>query len=91
MKYNSSTLYNWLSNDSGSKTQLHIYAVENEEEYLELSAMIDECKGDEILESLGFHSDKVPVECVAGSEFTFYTCKLIGDFLVVEETVTVDC
>lgn len=91
MKYNSSTLYNWLSDDSCSKTQLHIYAVENEEEYLELSAMIDECKGDEILKSLSYHSDKVPVECVAGSEFTSYACKLIGDFLVVEETVTVDC
>lgn len=91
MKYNSSTLYNWLSDDSGSKTQLHIYAVESEEEYLELSAMIDEYKGDEILECLGYYSDKIPVECVAGSEFTSYACKLIGDFLVVEETVTVDC
>ena len=91
MKYNSSTLYNWLSGDSGSKTQLHIYAVESEEEYLELSAMIDERKGNEILESLGYHSDKVPIECVAGRELTFYACKLIGDFLVVEETVIVDC
>lgn len=91
MKYNSSTLYNWLSDDSCSKTQLHIYAVESEDEYLELSAMLDECKGDEILESLGYHSDKVSIECVAGSEFTSYACKLMGDFLVVEETVTVDC
>ena len=91
MKYNSSTLYNWLSNDSFSKTQLHIYAVESEEEYLELSAMLDERKGNEILESLGYHSDKVPIECVAGRELTFYACKLIGDFLVVEETVIVDC
>lgn len=91
MKYNSSTLYNWLSDDSCSKTQLHIYAVESEEEYLELSAMIDEHKGNEILESLDYHSDKIPIECVAGSEFTSYACKLMGDFLVVEETVTVDC
>lgn len=91
MKYNSSTLYNWLSDDSGSKTQLHIYAVESEEEYLELSAIIDEGKGNEILESLGYHSDKLPIECIAGSEFTVYACKLIGDFLVVEETVIVDC
>lgn len=53
--------------------------------------MIDECKGDEILECLGYYSDKIPVECVTGSEFTSYACKLIGDFLVVEETVTVDC
>ena len=91
MKYNSSTLYNWLSDDSCFKTQLHIYAVESEEEYLELSAMIDERKGNEILESLGYHNDKAPIECVAGRELTFYACKLIGDFLVVEETVTVDC
>lgn len=91
MKYNSSTLYNWLSGDSGSKTQLHIYAVESKEEYFELIAMLDDGKGDEILESLGYHSDKVPIECVAGSEFTSYTCKLIGDFLVVKETVFVDC
>lgn len=91
MKYNSSTLYNWLSGDSGSKTQLHIYAVESEEEYLELSAMIDDGKGDEILERLGYYSDKIPIECVAGSEFSAYACELIGDFLVVEETVTIDC
>lgn len=91
MKYNSSTLYNWLSDDSCSKTQLHIYAVESEEEYLELSAMLDEGKGDEILERLGYYSDKIPIECVAGRELTFYACKLIGDFLVVEETVVVDC
>lgn len=91
MKYNSSTLYNWLSDDSCSKTQLHIYAVESEEEYLELSAMLDEGKGDEILERLDYYSDKIPVECVAGSEFTSYACKLMGDFLVIEETVIVDC
>lgn len=91
MKYNSSTLYNWLSDDSCSKTQLHIYAVESVKEYFELIAMIGEGKGDEILESLGYHNDKVPIECVAGSEFTSYACKLIGDFLVVKETVTVDC
>lgn len=91
MKYISSTLYNWLSDNSGSKTQLHIYAVESEEEYLELDVMLDEGKGDEVLERLGYHSDKVPIECVAGSEFTSYACELIGDFLVVEETVFVDC
>lgn len=90
MKYNSSTLYNWLSDDSCSKTQLHIYAVESEEEYLELSAIIDEGKGDEILEGLGYHSDKIPVEAIAGKEYTTYHCKLMGDFLVVEESVIID-
>lgn len=91
MKYNSSTLYNWLSDDSCSKTQLHIYAVESEEEYLELSAMLDEGKGNESLERLGYYNHKIPVECVAGSEFTVYACQLVGDFLVVEETVIIDC
>lgn len=91
MKYISSTLYNWLDDDSCTKSQLHIYAVESGEEYLELSAMLDEGKGDEILERLDYYSDKVPIECVAGSEFTFYSCELMGDFLVVEESVTVDC
>ena len=53
--------------------------------------MLDEGKGDEILKRLSYHSDKVPIESVAGSEFTSYACKLMGDFLVVEETVIVDC
>lgn len=91
MKYISSTLYNWLADDSCSKTQLHIYAVENEEEYLELDAMLDKGEGNKILDHLGYHSDKIPIECIAGSEFTVYACKLIGDFLIVEETVTIDC
>ena len=91
MKYISSTLYNQLSDDSGSKTQLHIYAVENEEEYLELEAILDKREGNEILERLGYYSDKISIECVAGKEYTVYACKLIGAFLVVEETVIIDC
>ena len=91
MKYISSTLYNWLDNDSGIRSQLHIYAIESEEEYLELSAMIDESRGGEILENLGYYSNKISAECVTGSEFTVYSCVLCGNFLVIEETVTVDC
>lgn len=90
MKYITSTLYNWLDNDSGIRSQLHIYAVESEEEYLELSAMIDESRGGEILEYLGYYSDKIPAECVAGSEFTVYSCVLCGNFLVVEESAIID-
>lgn len=44
MKYITSTLYNWLSDDSCIKSQLHIYAIESEEEHLELSAMLDACE-----------------------------------------------
>ena len=90
MKYITSTLYNWLDNDSGIRSQLHIYAVESEEEYLELSAMIDESRGGEILEYLGYYSDKIPAKCIAGSEFAVYSCVLCGNFLVVEESAIID-
>ena len=91
MKYISSTLYNWLSDDSCSKTQLHFYAIESEEEYLNLSAMLDNNEEQEILEYLRYESDVIPVEAIQGKEYTTYHCKLMGDFLVVEETVTLDC
>lgn len=90
MKYNSSTLYNWLSDDSCSKTQLHIYAIQSEEEYLNLSAMLDNNEEQEILEYLHYESDVIPVEAIQGKEYTTYHCKLMGDFLVVEESVIID-
>ena len=91
MKYISSTLYNWLADDSCSKSQLHIYAIQSEEEYLNLSAMLDNNEEQEILEYLRYESDVIPVEAIQGKEYTTYHCKLMGDFLVVEETVTLDC
>ena len=91
MKYISSTLYNWLSDVADSKTQLHIYAIQSEEEYLNLDAMIEHGEEQEILEYLHYESNVIPVEAIQGKEYTTYYCKLIGDFLVVEETVTLDC
>lgn len=91
MKYISSTLYNWLSDVADSKTQLHIYAIQSEEEYLNLDAMIEHGEEQEILEYLHYESNVIPVEAIQGKEYTTYHCKLIGDFLVVEETVTLDC
>lgn len=90
MKHITSTLYNWLSDVADSKTQLHIYAIQSEEEYLNLSAMIENGEEQEILEYLHYESDVIPVEAIQGKEYTTYHCKLIGDFLVVEETVTLD-
>lgn len=90
MKYITSTLYNWLSDDSCTKSQLHIYAIESEEEYLELSAMLDACEEDEILERLNYHSDPIPVESIAGATYTHYDMHLAGDFLIVEESVIID-
>ena len=91
MKYNSSTLYNWLSDVADSKTQLHIYAIQSEEEYLNLDAMIEHGEEQEILEYLHYESNVIPVEAIQGKEYTTYHCKLIGDFLVVEENVVLDC
>ena len=90
MKYNSSTLYNWLSDTADSKSQLHIYAIQSEEEYLNLDAMIENGEEQEILEYLHYENDIIPVEAIAGKEYTTYHCKLVGDFLVVEETVVID-
>lgn len=90
MKYISSTLYSWLSDTADSKSQLHIYAIQSEEEYLNLDAMIENGEEQEILEYLHYESDVIPAEAIQGKEYTTYHCKLIGDFLVVEEIVTVD-
>lgn len=90
MKYISSTLYNWLSDTVDSKSQLHIYAIQSEEEYLNLSAMLDNNEEQEILEYLHYESDVIPAEAIAGKEYTTYHCKLMGDFLVVEENVIID-
>lgn len=89
MKYIFSTLYNWLS-DTAAKSQLHIYAIQSEEEYLNLDAMIENGEEQEILEYLHYESDVIPAEAIQGKEYTTYHCKLIGDFLVVEETVIID-
>ena len=90
MKYITSTLYSWLSDTADSKSQLHIYAIQSEEEYLNLSAMLDNNEEQEILEYLHYESDVIPAEAIAGKEYTTYHCKLVGDFLVVEETVVID-
>ena len=90
MKYITSTLYSWLSDTADSKSQLHIYAIQSEEEYLNLSAMLDNNEEQEILEYLHYESDVIPAETIAGKEYTTYHCKLVGDFLVVEETVVID-
>ena len=90
MKYISSTLYNWLSDTADSKSQLYIYAIQSEEEYLNLSAMLDNNEEQEILEYLHYESDVIPAEAIQGKEYTTYHCKLMGDFLVVEENVIID-
>lgn len=90
MKYISSTLYNWLPDTADSKSQLHIYAIQSEEEYLNLSAMLDNNEEQEILEYLHYESDVIPAEAIQGKEYTTYHCKLMEDFLVVEESVIID-
>lgn len=95
MKYITSSLYNSLSDMDCTRSQLHIYAVENEEEYNRLDDMLT-C-GDigeaekELLAELGYHSDTIPIEAIAGREYTTYHARLFADFLVIEEIVVFDC
>ena len=90
MKYITSTLYNWLSDTADFKSQLHIYAIQSEEEYFNLSTMLDNNEEQEILEYLHYESDVIPVEAIQGKKYTTYHCKLMGDFLVVEENIFID-
>ena len=52
--------------------------------------MIENGEEQEILEYLHYESDVIPAEAIQGKEYTTYHCKLMGDFLVVEESVIID-
>lgn len=87
-----STGYAWIpDNDNTAKTQLHIYTFENEDEWFEANAALEDYKGkQEYLSNLGYVSDPIPVESIAGATYTHYDMHLAGDFLVIEESVTMD-
>lgn len=94
MKYITSSLYNSLSDESCTKSQLHIYAIENEEEYNCLDGMLtcgDIGEAEEkLLAELGYHSDILPIETIAGRQYTIYHARLFADFLIVEEVCLID-
>lgn len=92
MKKYMSTGYAWIpDSDDTAKTQLHIYTFDNEDEWFEADAgLVDFKAKQEYLSNLGYVSDPIPVESIAGATYTFYDMHLAGDFLVIEESVILD-
>ena len=92
MKKYMSTGYAWIpDNDNTAKTQLHIYTFDNEDEWFEVNAVLENFKAkQEYLSNLGYVSDPIPVESIAGATYTLYDMHLAGDFLVIEESVIID-
>lgn len=92
MKKYMSTGYAWIpDNDNTVKTQLHIYTFDNEDEWFEADAgLVDFNTKQEYLSNLGYVSDPIPVESIAGATYTLYDMHLAGDFLVIEESVILD-
>lgn len=82
----------WIpDNDNTAKTQLHIYTFDNEDEWFEANAALEDYKSkQEYLSDLGYVSDPIPVESIAGATYTLYDMHLAGDFLVIEESVIMD-
>lgn len=87
-----STGYAWIPDtEATAKTQLHIYTFDNEDEWFEANAALEDYKRkQEYLSNLGYVSDPIPVESVAGATYTHYDMHLAGDFLVIEESVIMD-
>lgn len=84
------TLYNYIDDYGDSGDQLHIYAIKNTNEYWRLNSLIENGKGEDICEELGFYSNKRTVEGFPGKPFTEYSAKIVGDFLIIDEVVTID-
>ena len=87
-----STGYAWIpDNDNTEKAQLHIYTFDNEDEWFEAdAALVDFNTKQEYLSNLGYVSDSIPVEPIAGATYTHYDMHLAGDFLIIEESVILD-
>ena len=87
-----STGYAWIpDNVNTAKTQLHIYTFDNEDEWFEADAvLVDFAAKQGYLSNLGYVSDPIPVESIAGATYTHYDMHLAGDFLIIEESVIID-
>ena len=92
MKKYMSTGYAWIpDNDNTEKAQLHIYTFDNEDEWFEADAvLVDFAAKQGYLSNLGYVSDPIPVESIAGATYTHYDMHLAGDFLIIEESVIID-
>lgn len=93
MKHITSTLFNSFDDYANSATQLHIYAFETQDEYeeaKEVSESHNPEKETEYLAELGYHDDPIPCEPISGLRYSSYGFTIVGDFLVVVETITID-
>ena len=92
MKKYMSTGYAWIpDNENTAKTQLHIYTFDNEDEWFEADAVLVYFAAKQgYLSNLGYVSDPIPVESIAGATYTHYDMHLAGDFLIIEESVIID-
>lgn len=90
MKHITSTLFNTFDDYADSATQLHIWAFETKEEYEEAENVENTPQQTEYLSDLGYYDDIVPCEPIPGSRFSSYDMQIVGDFLVVVETITID-
>ena len=84
------TLYNHIDNYEDYANQLHNYAIKDTDEYWRLKSLIENGKGENICEELGFHSDKRTVEGFPGKTFTEYFSEIVGDFLIIQEYIAMD-
>lgn len=90
MKHITSTLFNSFEDYADSATQLHIHAFETENEYIEAENAIELHKKTEYLSEMGYHDDPVPCEPIPGLRYSSYDMQIVGDFLVVIETIVID-
>lgn len=90
MKHITSTLFNSFDDYADSATQLHIWAFETEDEYTEAENAIEHHTKHKYLSELGYHDDPIPCEPIPGLRYSSYDMTIVGDFLVVVETITID-
>lgn len=90
MKYITSTLFNSFEDYANSATQLHIYAFESMEEYTDAANVQGTAMETEYLAELGYHDDPILCEPIPGLRYSSYGFTIVGDFLVVVETIIID-
>lgn len=90
MKHITSTLFNSFDDYADSATQLHIYAFESMDEYTDAVNVQGTAMETEYLAELGYHDDPIPCEPVPGLRYSSYGFTIVGDFLVVVETIIID-
>ena len=90
MKHITSTLFNSFDDYADSATQLHIYAFESMDEYTDAVNVQGTAMETEYLAELGYHDDPIPCEPIPGLRYSSYGFTIVGDFLVVVETITID-